>query len=203
MDRHDAFISYSRGDKAFAAALEKRLEKFRAPKDLPVRQGYLDVFRDEHDFTGGEYFSSLSRHLEASSTLIVICSPNARSSEFVNDEIRRFADIKGADRIVPLLLAGVANNEATPKREDEKAFPEALCDVLEMPLAANYLEFDVTRDRIDQGAYTDAWFTLLANVYQVSRSKIEQRERRRRARFVRCAMRTSVRPSRLRSGTGR
>ena len=90
-------------------------------------------------------FSSLSRHLEASATLIVVCSPNARSSEFVNDEIRRFAELKGADRIVPVLLAGVPEQRSHPReREDEKAFPEAH-DVLEMPLAANYLQFDVSK----------------------------------------------------------
>ena len=185
MARHDAFISYSRRDSAFAAALERRLEKFRAPRDLPVRQGHLDIFRDEQDFTGGEYFSALNRHLEASSTLIVLCSPNARASTFVNDEIRRFAEAKGAERIIPILVAAVPNNEATAEREHDKAFPDALCEVLEMPLAANYLGFDVSRDRFDRGAYTDAWFTLLANIYGVSRSEIERRERRRRARLVR------------------
>jgi hypothetical protein len=185
---HDAFISYSRHDKGFAARLERRLEKYKAPKALPVRQGYLDVFRDEADFTGADYHASLARHLEESATLVVLCSPSARASEYVNDEIRRFVALKGADRLVPVLVSGIPNNEATPEREAEKAFPEALCEALPMPLAANYLGFDPAADRVDRGAYLDAWFTVLANIYRVSRSEIEQRERKRRARFISMAV---------------
>jgi hypothetical protein len=167
-----------------AVKLEQRLEKYKAPKDLPVHQGFLDIFRDESDFTGPEYRSSLAKHLEDSAALIVLCSPDARQSLYVNDEIRRFAQLKGTDRIIPILVRGIPNNEATPKREAEKAFPEALCDVLEMPLAANYLGFDPKTDKIDRGPYFDSWSTLLANLYGVSRSEIEQRERKRRARFL-------------------
>ena len=188
MPRYDAFISYSRRDKAFAARLEQRLEKYKAPYDLQVRQGYLNIFRDQKDFTGADYFESLQQHLQDSETLIVLCSPHARASEYVNDEIRRFVALKGAERIIPILVSGLPNNEATPEREADKAFPEALSEALPMPLAANYLDFDVTSDQVDRGAYLDAWFTVLANVYRVSRSEIEQRERKRRARFVRTAV---------------
>lgn len=49
---HDAFISYSRKDEAFASALEKALEAYTPPKDLKVPQRHLDIFRDKEDFTG-------------------------------------------------------------------------------------------------------------------------------------------------------
>jgi len=85
---NDAFISYSRKDKAFAVAIEKALESYKPPRDLKVPQRHLVVFRDESDFTGVEYHGALAKHLGASAKLIVLCSPNARLSEFVNDEIR-------------------------------------------------------------------------------------------------------------------
>src|SRR5215216_2306834 len=88
---HDAFISYSRKDKAFAVALERALEAHRPPRDLQIPQRYLDVFRDEDDFSGTEYYRSLDRHLQQSKKLVVLCSPHARRSGYVNDEIRRFA----------------------------------------------------------------------------------------------------------------
>lgn len=56
---HDAFISYSRKDREFARQLHKTLTNYSPPKDLPLPQRRLDVFRDEEDFTGAEYFQSL------------------------------------------------------------------------------------------------------------------------------------------------
>jgi len=179
---HDAFISYSRRNEEFAQALQRALENFKPPKDLKAPQRYLDVFRDKDDFNAGEYFENLEKNLKLSDKLIVICSPEARASDFVNDEIRRFAQIRGKDHIIPILLAGIPNNEAKPGQEKEMAFPEALYEVMQMPLAVNYLNFDVNKDKITKGVFSDAWYTTLANVYEISRSEVEQREKRRRVR---------------------
>jgi hypothetical protein len=70
---YDAFISYSRQDKAFAALLEKSLEAYKSPKGMDVSSRYLRVFRDEQDFTGPDYHSSLDKSLQASAKMIVIC----------------------------------------------------------------------------------------------------------------------------------
>ena len=43
---HDAFISYSRKDRAFAVCLHKALQRYRPPKELPLPQRHLDVFSD-------------------------------------------------------------------------------------------------------------------------------------------------------------
>src|SRR5262245_12414651 len=124
---HDAFISYSRKDREFAVRLQKALSGYLPPRDLPVPHRSLDVFRDEQDFTGAEYYEALEGHLQRSSKLIVLCSPAARASQFVNDEIRRFAQAKGAEHIIALLVAGLPNNEATPEQQAQMAFPDALC----------------------------------------------------------------------------
>jgi hypothetical protein len=180
--KHAAFISYSRKNESFAGRLEQALESYRPPKDLGVGRSYLDVFRDKADFTAGEYHQSLEKHLKDSAKLIVVCSPEARASRYVNDEIERFVKLRGAEHIIPILVSGVPNNEAGPGQEAQMAFPPALCEVMAMPLAANYLGFDARRDRVDKGAYADAWYTTLANIYDVSRGEIEQREKKRRAR---------------------
>ena len=179
---HDAFISYSRKDKVFAARLQKALGNYQPPRDLPLPHRRLDVFRDEEDFTGTEYYKSIERHLNNSGKLIVLCSPAARASKFVNDEITRFARARGPERIIPLLVAGIPNNEATPEQGAQMAFPDALCEVMNMPLAADYRGFDPGRARVDRGVYEGSWYTTLANLYDISRSQIEQRERKRRAR---------------------
>jgi hypothetical protein len=65
---HDAFISYSRKDRPFAALLQRTLGRYTPPRGLPVARRRLDVFRDEEDFTGTEYFLAVRRHLEGTST---------------------------------------------------------------------------------------------------------------------------------------
>jgi formylglycine-generating enzyme required for sulfatase activity len=184
---YDAFISYSRRDKAFATLLHKALETYRPPKDLSVPQRHPRIFRDEQDFTGAEYHNSLDKHLRQSAKLIVICSPAARESLYVNDEIRRFVKIRGAESIIPILLSGIPNNEGKPGREPELAFPEALCEVLATPLASDYRGFDPVKKKIKKSPFEDAWHKTLADLYGKSRSEIEQRERKRKMRRRRVA----------------
>ena len=92
---YDVFISYSRRNIVFARALEKALEDYSPPGDLAVPQRHLVAFRDEEDFTGVEYNNSVRAHLENSAKMLVICSPHARASDFVSDEIRWFAEMRG------------------------------------------------------------------------------------------------------------
>lgn len=186
MPNHDAFISYSRRDRSFATLLQKTLGGYRPPKDLNVPQHHLRIFRDEEDFTGTDYHQSLDKHLEESGKLIVLCSPHARYSphpiNYVDDEIRRFAKTKGAKNIIPILVSGIPNNEAKPGQEAEMAFPEALCEVMAMPLAAEYRNFDMRKDKINKGAFEGSWYKTLADLYGVSRSELEQREKKRQIR---------------------
>jgi WD40 repeat protein len=182
---HDAFISHSRKDRLFAQALEKALENFRPPKDLPLEQRRLAIFRDEADFTGVAYDEAVERHLRNSAALIVVCSPDAAASAFVNDEIRRFVGHDPAgrrDKVIPLLYRGLPNNEAPPGREQDRAFPEALCELMGIPLGVNYIGFDPRRDKPDKGRFMNAWYSTLANLYGVGRALIEERDRRREAR---------------------
>ena len=182
---YDVFISYSRKDKVFAEKLEKALENYKPPKELPVPQRYITVFRDESDFTGSEYYRALDEHLRASAKLLVICSPSARQSSYVNHEIRRFAQLKGPDQIFAVLLSGRFNNELASGEESDKAFPEALCEVRTIPLAAPYKGFNLEKDRISQGNWEGAWYKILADLYGLSRDEVEQRERKRQAQLSR------------------
>jgi WD40 repeat protein len=177
----DIFISYSRKNIEFARQLQKALERYKPPKKLKIsKRRRLSVFRDEQDLTGVEYFSSIERFLHASSKLIVICSPSARKSDYINEEIRYFVKNKGSENIIPILLSGIPNNEATSEQAEEMAFPEALCEALEMPLAASYVGFGEGKDNVKKARFENSWFTILANIYDLNRDEIEQRERQRK-----------------------
>ncbi len=181
---HDAFISYSRKDRAFASLLEKALEAFSPPKIGTISQRHLDIFRDEEDFTGTDYHKAVSKHLQDSRKLIVICTPAARASQYVNDEICLFAKTNGSEHIIPILLDGLPNNEATEQRDANKAFPDALVNCVQMPLAIDYRDFRLgSSDKVSKGKFQSVWFSLLANLYDIGRSELEQRERKRQARI--------------------
>src|SRR5262249_40525542 len=161
----DIFVSYSRSDVAFVRRLEEALEAFAPPSGLELPDRRLNVFRDTSDMTGTDYFNAIAEHLSASRVLLVICSPAARASAYVNDEIKRFVSVRGSEHIVPILLSGIPNNEARDDRGDLWAFPDALCEALEMPLAISYRAFDPDAQRPDEEPFLDSWYSLLANVY--------------------------------------
>lgn len=184
----DVFISYSRQDADFARKLERTLESYQPPADLPIPQRHLQVFRDEADFTGVDYFQAVDKHVREAAKLLVVCSPAARKSPYVNDEIHRFARYKSAAEIVPILIDGLPNNEVRQGDEERKAFPDALVELLEMPRAIEYRSFDCRRDKLDREAFSASWFSLLAEIYGLSRDVIEQREKKRRVRRRRTLM---------------
>jgi len=180
-EEFDAFISYSRVDRVFSELLEQSLEGFKPPPDLAVPQHPLKVFRDVSDLTGNQYFRAIESQLRASSKMIVVCTPDARRSDFVEDELRRFIEARGALHVIPILLGGVPNNEASADQAELMAFPRALTDALEFPLAIDYRGWSPS-STVDDGVHRAAWYTLLADLYGVTRDQIEARDAVRRAR---------------------
>ena len=158
---YDAFISYSRKNSDAAAKIERDLQKFPLTRELRKRLGrrHLNVFRDVNDLTGNRLTPALEQNLERSRTLVVLCSPAARASTYVGLEIERFAQLREASRIVPVLIAGVPNNERD-SNPAEWAFPNALADALgDAPLAPDLRqawEVKRRRDRLREGS---AWTT--------------------------------------------
>lgn len=181
----DAFICYSRKDKVFANKLKKALEKYKPPKELEVPQRALRVFLDESDMTGTEYYKAISEHLSNSTNLIVICTPDARGSKYVDDEIERFAQLHDAINIIPILLSGMPESEVDTGQDMALAFPESLIKAKEKPLAIEYRGFKASKQKINKGGFEGAWFTLLANLYGISRAEMEQREKNKQAHIRR------------------
>lgn len=189
--RYDAFISYSRQDTALVQKLHHALTRYRPPREVDGQRRFLRIFRDEGDLTGSDYYKAIDAHLKRSDSLIVVCSPAARASAFVDDEIRRFIRLRGADRIIPVIAAGVPNNEATS--EAEKALPEALFESMTLPLAnSTWVGFDPSRHKVDSRQFANSWYTLLANLYRIPRAQIEERDQRRRRRARRIAVSTTA-----------
>jgi len=124
--RFKAFISYRHvePDKTYARWLESALETYPVPKPmvrmygLPAKLGRM--FRDEEELAASADLSaSIEDALRASEYLIVVCSPRAAASQWVNAEIDFFRKLGRADRILSLLIEG----------EPSDAFPSSLYDI--------------------------------------------------------------------------
>ena len=90
--RYAAFLSYARVDKAVAAKLQDWLEQFRIPEKIAKAGAPIGkIFRDETDFVASP---NLSKHIESmldeSAALVVLASPSAAQSEWVNNEVTYF-----------------------------------------------------------------------------------------------------------------
>ena len=182
----DVFLSYSRKDEAFGRRLEEALENYTLPKNVNSRSvstKRLNVFRDKKDLVpnAADYYKSIEEYLNRSRYLVVICSPNARASDYVNDEIKAFLRSNEANRVIPVLLSGKPNNDSQAKPE-EYAFPQALTDALSMPLAIGFTEFELAPGKLNKGRYHDSWYTLLAKIYGTERAEIERLDAKRQAR---------------------
>lgn len=131
--RYKAFISYSHQDEAWGRWLQRSLESYRVPRRLVGSPGLFGavsarvapVFRDREDFSSASDLSaSIRQELAASETLVVICSPAAAASPWVNEEIRYFRELGRGDRIFALIVDGDPQDEDPAKR----CFPPALIE---------------------------------------------------------------------------
>ena len=113
--KYRAFLSYSHRDKAWGKWLHGALEGYHVDKDLvgretpvgPVPEALRPIFRDREDFSAGHSLTEQTlAALEIAQFLIVLCSPEAAQSKYVNEEIRRFKSMGGSDRIIPVIVGG-------------------------------------------------------------------------------------------------
>jgi formylglycine-generating enzyme required for sulfatase activity len=127
--KYRAFLSYSHADTATAKRVHGRLEGFHIDKDLVGRDtptgqipGTLQpIFRDRYEFdAGGLLVEQTSTALDSSAALIVLASPHAARSKYVNEELRQFKSRHPERPVIPVIVDG---EPADPERE---CFPPAL-----------------------------------------------------------------------------
>ncbi len=97
-------------------SLPKNLNVNSSTTALPVTwqeaPDELSIFRYEGDMVGTDYDIAIAQQLEASRYLIVVCSPQARASTYVDDEVRVFSKSRGVENVIPIMLRGQPDNVA-------------------------------------------------------------------------------------------
>jgi tetratricopeptide (TPR) repeat protein len=108
--------------------VQRALERYRLPADFARAQGLErklgKVFRDREELATGQNLGDhLTKALDASENLIVICSGSATASPWVAKEIDYFKSLGKGDRIFCLLVEGGSENFPTPLLTDIEGRP--------------------------------------------------------------------------------
>lgn len=138
---YKAFLSYSHTDERWAKWLHRALENYRIPRGVQgvsaTDRRIAPVFRDREELAAAATLSSSIRDaLSRSENLVVLCSPDAARSEWVNEEIRQFRQGESSDRVFCIVVEGDAAKVGVGS-----VFPPALFDGVaqrdQEPLAAD------------------------------------------------------------------
>jgi hypothetical protein len=129
--KYRAFITYSHDDGQIAERIHKGIESYRIPRSLvgqpgrdgPVPQKLFPLFRDRAELSSSPDLSAVIREaLAQSAYLIVLCSPAAAKSRWVNQEIIEFKRLGRADRVHALIIDG----EPDAGSAERQCYPPAL-----------------------------------------------------------------------------
>ncbi|WP_345777519.1 toll/interleukin-1 receptor domain-containing protein [Luteibacter sp. dw_328] len=187
--RYRAFISYSHQDTPWAAWLHRALETYAIPDHLVgqltaagvIPRRLTPVFRDRDELaSAGDLGRTVNAALAQSECLLVICSPHAASSRWVNEEVLSFKRLGRDERIFCLIVAGEPNASDLPGREAEECLVPALRHRLDgapiEPIAADV--------RQGSDGKLNALIKLVAGMLCLGFDDLKQREMHRRMRRV-------------------
>jgi WD40 repeat protein len=123
---YDGFISYSHAaDGQLAPRLQAGLQRFAKPW---WQRRALRIFRDESSLAANPHlWSSITKALDEAGWFVLLLSPDAAESEWVNQEVAYWVEHRDPDRIIPVVTAGEFGWEGDVVGD---AVPEALRGVL-------------------------------------------------------------------------
>ena len=177
-----AFISYKSEDVEWATWLQHELEHYHLPASFngrtDVPQELRPVFRDIDELSAGNLPEQIKKALVNSQNLIVICSPQAEKSPWVNEEVETFIALGRTERIFPFIVEGNSPSEF---------FPPAL---LNLPKNEERLGGDVSKKGRDAAfvkvvaGMFGVGFDSLWNRYEKEKAEEERRQREQRDRLM-------------------
>jgi len=178
-----AFISYKSEDVEWATWLQHELEHYHLPASFngrtDVPQELRPVFRDIDELSAGNLPEQIKQALTNSQNLIVICSPQATESPWVNQEVETFISLGRTDRIFPFIVEGNSPSEF---------FPPAL---LNLPQKEERLGGDVSKKGRDAAfvkvvaGMLGVGFDSLWNRYEKEKAEEERKIREQRDNLLR------------------
>lgn len=193
--RYRAFISYSHQDKSWAGWLHKTLEAYVVPKRLVGQitaagvtpRRLSPIFRDRDELASAtDLGNKVNQALTQSECLVVICSPRAATSRWVDQEVRAFKRLGRSERVFCLIVDGEPGASELPGRETEECFAPALRHPLgtDGALGAARTEPIAADVRPGKDGKTNAKLKLIAGMLDIGLDALKRREMQRRTRRV-------------------
>jgi WD40 repeat protein/ABC-type oligopeptide transport system ATPase subunit len=194
---YNGFISYSHAaDGRLAPAVQRGLHHLAKPWN---RRRALWIFRDQTGLSvTPALWSSIQRAIDNSDYFVLMASPEAAQSPWVNREIEHWVATKSADKILPVVTDGEWRWDRRSRDFDESstAVPPALRGVFdEEPL---HLDLRWARDdqhlSLRHSRFRDAIAQLAAPMHGITKDDLEGEDVRqqRRAARLRWAAVTSL-----------
>lgn len=187
--RYWAFLSYSHADRLDAERLHRALEGYRIPSRLVGQLGPAGavpprlhpVFRDRDELTASERIGAVVENaLAASRALIVVCSPAAAVSPWVDAEIVEFQRVQPQAPVLCVLLAG----EPMASNDPATAIQECLPPSLRARFGSGRRLADLAPVAVDLRPQGDGWRLgvqkLVAGLAGVPLGQLVQRDVHRR-----------------------
>ncbi|HVF83902.1 MAG TPA: TIR domain-containing protein [Sphingomicrobium sp.] len=193
VQRYWAFLSYSHADAADAAWLHGAVEKFQVPRELVGRRTerflvpkrLTPIFRDRSELAASKDLSQeIKEAIECSRHLIVLCSPAAARSRWVNEEVRAFKKLRPDGEVLAAILAGEPHASSLPGREAEECFPPAMRERFDARGRATGEPAEPIAADLREGAdgRRGGLLKLVAGMLDVRLDELVQREEHRRSR---------------------
>lgn len=188
---YDAFISYSqRGDKAVARALRTVIQTIGKPW-WKVRS--LNIFLDATSLSAApSLWQGIEEKLDRSRYLILLASPEAAASKWVDKEVSHFLATSGADRLLIALTGGELewDDTAGDFRQAATALPPSLRGVYSQePLWVDLRAFRDDASSANKGnqVFLQAALDLAATIKGVEKADLYSEELRRQRRSIQIA----------------
>lgn len=175
----DVFVSYAHEDSAVAERLQRDLSRVGTRW---YRRDGLRVFRDETDLSANPaLWPSIATAIDSSDALVVLCSPAAAASEWIEREIEHYLSEHGGKNLVLALVAG-----ATPWDGDQASWRSLTATVPASLLVMPDLKPTVVdlrnRGRVD---WQVAMVSLAAAVQAVPVAQVQAAQRREESQLRR------------------
>ena len=191
--KYKAFISYSWSDKRWGAWLHRALETYRPPEVSAAGAGRAPslrpIFKDrEEEAVGASIGASIEAALGSSEFLIVLCSPRAAASKWVNREVAWFKTHRDPKKILCVIVDGEPMASLAPGREALECFPRTLLYELDQSLQPTQVPASIplaADARASGDGKRGAKLKLAAAMLGVGLDELVRRDDRRRTRVRR------------------
>ncbi|CAN5813268.1 hypothetical protein BH23ACT4_BH23ACT4_04240 [soil metagenome] len=183
---YDGFISYSHAaDDLLAPRLQAGLQRFAKPW---WKRRALRVFRDESSLSANPHlWSSITDALDESAWFVLLLSPDAAQSEWVNQEIDYWKTHRDTSRILPVVTDG--DFEWTEGDVSGSTVAESLRGVFTEEPRWVDLRFAREEDQLDlkNPRFSSAVADIASAIRGIPKDELESEEVRQHRRTIRTA----------------